>query len=116
MDNQAQIPDLATLKGVAEAAKASGCELSEILGDTSAMYTAQGALIDFCEAATPAAVLALIADNTRLANCAHRSLAESAAMVGALTEILRVTKLGDPAFGIACLVLGELSAHDGGRA
>lgn len=115
MDSQEKIPDLAELKRVAEAAKASGCELTEILGDTSAMYTAQGSLIEFCEAATPAVVLALIAHNTRLANCAQRGLVESAAMGDALTEILRVTRLGDPAFGIACLVLGELSARDGGR-
>jgi|GEM_PF-6184286 hypothetical protein len=67
MENKAQIPDLARLQQLAEAAKASGCELREILGDTSAMYTPQGSLIEFCEVATPAVVLNLIAENKRLA-------------------------------------------------
>lgn len=66
MDNQAQILDLARLQQLAEAAKASGCELREILGDTSAMYTPQGSLIEFCEAATPAVVLMLAAEIERL--------------------------------------------------
>ncbi|MBJ2216411.1 hypothetical protein [Pseudomonas sp. MF7453] len=62
MDNQAQILDLARLQQLAEAANASGCELREILGDTCAMYTAEGSLIEFFEAATPAVVLKLIAE------------------------------------------------------
>lgn len=36
--------------------------------------------------------------------------AESVALVDAMNQIVRVTKLGDEAFGIACLVIGELSA------
>ncbi|MGH8332988.1 MAG: hypothetical protein ACRER3_22605, partial [Pseudomonas fluorescens] len=36
--------------------------------------------------------------------------AENVALVEAMNEIVRVTKLGDEAFGIACLVIGELSA------
>lgn len=62
MDNQAQILDLARLQRLAETAMASGCELREILGDPCAMYTAEGSLIEFFEAATPAVVLKLIAE------------------------------------------------------
>lgn len=36
--------------------------------------------------------------------------AENVALVDAMNQIVRVTKLGDEAFGIACLVIGELSA------
>lgn len=37
--------------------------------------------------------------------------AENVALVDAMNQIVRVTKLGDEAFGIACLVIGELSAY-----
>lgn len=36
--------------------------------------------------------------------------AENEALVDAMNQIIRATNLGDEAFGIACLVLGELSA------
>ncbi|QAY93667.1 ead/Ea22-like family protein [Pseudomonas sp. ACM7] len=36
--------------------------------------------------------------------------AENEALVDAMNQIVRATNLGDEAFGIACLVLGELSA------
>lgn len=36
--------------------------------------------------------------------------AENEALVDALNQIVRATNVGDEAFGIACLVLGELSA------
>ncbi|MGF0241234.1 hypothetical protein ACQR3P_18455 [Rhodococcus sp. IEGM1300] len=135
MDNQAQMLDLAELKRLAEAAtpgvweRADGCECSVSESGDEAYWSWEQAGpaqvhgsgnqpvadADFIAAARPAVVLALIADNTRLADCAHRRRAECTAMGDALTEILRVTRLGDAAFGIACLVLGELSSPEGER-
>ena len=60
MASQVRCTPLPELIRLAETAKASGCELWEILGDTSQMYPAQGALIEFYEAATPHAFLALV--------------------------------------------------------
>lgn len=103
------------------------------------------ACLRYVAAANPAAVLALIAENGRLAvelDCPFRIArhskrlieqlkaenaglktgyrayervvqglkAENVALVDAMNQIVRVTKLGDEAFGIACLVIGELSA------
>lgn len=92
----------------------------------------------FIAAANPTAVLALIAENERLVGACERAeqiiiveckeasfakaranlleterdqlKAENEALVSALNDILRVTPMGVEAFGIAALVLGELSA------
>lgn len=37
-------------------------------------------------------------------------IAENEALLEAITKIMRVTKIGDEAFDIACLVVGELCA------
>lgn len=47
---------------------------------------------------------------TKIADQRDRLKVENEAMVEALNQIVRVTKLGDEAFGIACLVIGELCA------
>lgn len=79
----------------------------------------------FIAAANPAAVLALL-DEADAANanhenavahmqsvCAERDLlkAENAELKDGLNRIIRETRLGDLAFGIACEVMGELGVQ-----
>lgn len=87
MANQERFIPLPELVRLAKAAKAGGCELGEILGDTSQMYTAQGALISFCEAATPSAVLALVAMGRSFMEEAHRSRAKCSRLEAELSEL-----------------------------
>lgn len=58
--------DYTELKRLAEAARSSGADLSDLHIDTERMYTAEYSLIQLYEAATPAVVLALIAENEAL--------------------------------------------------
>lgn len=65
--------DYTELKRLAEAAGSSGADLSDLRIDTEHMYTAEYSLIRLYEAATPAAVLALIAENERLSAACTRA-------------------------------------------
>jgi hypothetical protein len=59
--------------------------------------TNQGQILDL------AAARILVEENSRLT-------AECEALVDGMTRIMRETRMGDPAFAIACEVVGELSA------
>ncbi|WP_339545135.1 hypothetical protein [Pseudomonas sp. RA_35y_Pfl2_P32] len=86
--------------------------------------TEQDACLRYVAAANPAVVLALITENENLVawregllkeRAAHirqrdQIKAENEALLEAMTQIMRVTKIGDEAFDIACLVVGELCA------
>lgn len=87
MANQVRFTPLPELVRLAKVAKASGCELGEILGDTSQIYTAQGALISFCEAATPNAFLALVAMSRSFMEEAHRSRVKCSHLEAELSEL-----------------------------
>ena len=87
MANQVRFTPLPELIRLAEAAKASGCELGEILGDTSQMYTAQGALIEFYEAAVPDAFLALVAMSREHMEETHRTRAGCVQLEAELSEL-----------------------------
>lgn len=73
MSNQVRFTPLPELVRLAKVAKAGGCEIEDIIGDRCSMYSAQGALIEFYEAATPNAFLALVAMSRGHMEEAHRS-------------------------------------------
>lgn len=87
MANQVRFTPLPELIRLAEAAKASGCELWEILGDRSQMYPDQGDLIEFCEAATPHAFLALVAMSREHMEETHRTRARCVQLEAELSEL-----------------------------
>lgn len=87
MANQVRFTPLSELIRLAEAAKASECALGEILGDTSQMYSAQGTLIEFYEAATPRAFLALVAMSREHMEEAHLTRALCVQLETELSEL-----------------------------
>ncbi|WP_434672178.1 hypothetical protein [Pseudomonas sp. R1-15] len=87
MANQVRFTPLAELVRLAATAKSSGCELAEILGDTSQMYPAQGALIEFYEAATPDAFLALVAMSREHMEEKHGTQARCAQLEAELSDL-----------------------------
>lgn len=87
MASQVRFTPLSELIRLAEAAKASGCELWEILGDRSQMYPAQGDLIEFCEAASPHAFLALVAMTREHMEETHRTRARCVQLETELSEL-----------------------------
>lgn len=87
MANQVRFTPLPELVRLAESAKAGGCELGEVLGDTGRMYTAEFDLIRFYEAATPNAFLALVAMSRSFMEEAHRSRAKCSRLEAELSEL-----------------------------
>ena len=86
MANQARFTPLPELVRLAKVATAGGCDIAEIIADRCSMYSAQGALIDFYEAATPIAFLALVSMSREHMEGAHRTRARCVQLEAELSE------------------------------
>ncbi|MCF7536174.1 hypothetical protein [Pseudomonas petrae] len=82
--------DIQKLKALAESAKASGAEFTDLHIDTSRMYPAEGTLVELYETATPAAVMGLIAEIDRLKEDRERIRGQRMSYASILDEALEV--------------------------
>lgn len=87
MAYQVRFTPLPELVRLANVAKEGGCNVAEIIGDRCSMYSAQGALIDFYEVATPNAFLVLVAMSRGLTAEARRSRALCAELEAELSAL-----------------------------
>ncbi|UEH09720.1 hypothetical protein [Pseudomonas sp. HN8-3] len=87
MANQVRFTPLPELVRLAKVAKEGGCDVTEIIGDRCSMYSAQGALIDFYEAATPIAFLALVTMSRGHMEETHRAHARCAQLEAELSDL-----------------------------